>query len=63
MATATVDTDIQKGGAYVVDACGNTHHFVGSGTFEQLHAGWFLHILLIIAVIVIIVGFVQGRKA
>lgn len=40
MVTATVDTDIQKGGAYVVDACGNTHHFVGFGTFEQLHAGW-----------------------
>jgi hypothetical protein len=33
------------------------------GLLSSYTLGGFLHILLIIAVIVIIVGFVQGRKA
>jgi len=44
----------------VDDRCG-TDSSLGVSVGEQLHHGGFIHILLVIALIVIVVGFIQGR--
>lgn len=43
------------------DRC-DTDKSVGAGTDEQLHDG-LIHILLVIAVIVVLVNIIQGRRA
>jgi len=45
----------------VDDRC-YTDSFVAAGADNQLHAGGFIHIILVIAIIVLIIGFFQGRS-
>jgi hypothetical protein len=46
-----------------VDDCSDTDSFVAAGVGEQLHDGRVYYILMVVAVIVVIVGFIQGRGA
>ena len=41
----------------------DTDNSVGAGDGAQLHDGGFIHILLVVAVIVILLNIIQGRRA
>ena len=45
-----------------MDDCCNTDSSVAAGVGDQLHDGRSHPLLLVIAIIVVIVGFIQGRR-
>jgi preprotein translocase subunit SecF len=45
-----------------MDNRGGSIDSVGAGAGEQLHHGGMIHLLLVIALIVVVVGFFQGRR-
>jgi hypothetical protein len=52
----------QKGGSYVVDNRCDTDNFVGAGLVSGYTLGNFIHVLLVIAIIVVLVQVIQGRR-
>ena len=45
-----------------MDDCCCTDNSVDAGAGDRLYDGYFIHILLVIAIIVVLVRVIQGRK-
>ena len=52
----------QEGGSHVVDNCCGIVSFVALGLVTGYTIGNFIHILLVIAIIVVLVRVIQGRR-
>jgi hypothetical protein len=52
----------QKGGSHVVDDCCRAGNFVAAGWMSSYTIGGFIHILLVIAIVVILIRVIGGRK-
>ena len=46
-----------------MDDCGNSNRAVAFGLVSSYTLGGFIHILLVIAIIVVLLNIIQGRKA
>jgi len=52
----------QRGESHVVDNCRGTGNFVLLGLVTGYTMGYFIHILLAIAIVVVLIGVIQGRR-